>query len=152
MMTTNIASNCDLIVTDGDVLHYQTFVQFAVVDGKQVYDKSEELYFAHIRPRPEAELAPEVHTDPGEEAAAAAEGPEDDEGEAAENESDDEDEASYAVHAVPSEEGPPAAPAGRYDTARARLDEGVDQSWVRDSSQSTPSSRRPCISSTWATA
>jgi amidohydrolase family protein len=44
--------DCDAIVTDGDLLHYQTFVQYAVVDGKLVYDKEKELYFAHIRPRP----------------------------------------------------------------------------------------------------
>ena len=44
--------DCDAIVTDGDILHYQTFVQYAVVDGKLVYDKEKELYFAHIRPRP----------------------------------------------------------------------------------------------------
>ena len=70
--------DCDLIVTDGDVLHYQTFVQYAVVEGKQVYDKQEELYFAHIRPRPEhPELAPEEHVDPGEAAAAAADGADD---------------------------------------------------------------------------
>jgi len=44
--------DCDAIVTDGDLLHYQTFVQYTVVDGKLVYDKEKELYFAHIRPRP----------------------------------------------------------------------------------------------------
>lgn len=44
--------DCDLIVTDGELLHYQTFVQYAVVDGKLVYDKEKELFFAHIRPRP----------------------------------------------------------------------------------------------------
>lgn len=49
-----IGKDCDVIVTDGDVLHYKTFVQWAVVDGKVVYDKEKELYFAHIRPRPEA--------------------------------------------------------------------------------------------------
>ena len=47
--------DCDLVVTDGDLLHYQTFVQYAVVDGKVVYDKEKELFFAHIRPRPAAE-------------------------------------------------------------------------------------------------
>ncbi len=47
-----VGKDCDLIVTDGDVLHYQSFVQFAVVAGRLVYDKEEELYFAHIRPRP----------------------------------------------------------------------------------------------------
>lgn len=44
--------DCDAIVTDGDLLHYQTFVQYTVVDGKLVYDKEQEIYFAHIRPRP----------------------------------------------------------------------------------------------------
>lgn len=43
---------CDAIVADGDILHYQTFVQWAVVGGKLVYDKEDELFFAHIRPRP----------------------------------------------------------------------------------------------------
>jgi imidazolonepropionase-like amidohydrolase len=70
--------DCDLIVTDGDVLHYQTLVQYTVVEGKLVYDKSKELYFAHIRPRPVATLAPEARQDPGEkkeEVAAETEGP-----------------------------------------------------------------------------
>ena len=79
--TLEVGKDCDLVVTDGDILHYQTFVQYAVVDGKQVYDKQDELFFAHIRPRPEAAIAPEVHVDPGEEAAAAADEPaEDDDG------------------------------------------------------------------------
>jgi len=47
-----IGKDCDAIVTDGDLLHYRTFVQYAVVDGRLVYDKEKELYFAHIRPRP----------------------------------------------------------------------------------------------------
>lgn len=58
--------DCDLLVTDGDVLHYQTLVQYTVVEGKQVYDKSQELFYAHIRPRPTAQLAPEVRQDKGE--------------------------------------------------------------------------------------
>lgn len=49
-----VGKDCDVIVTDGDVLHYKTFVQWAIVDGKIAYDKEKELYFAHIRPRPEA--------------------------------------------------------------------------------------------------
>ena len=71
--TLEVGKDCVLVVTDGDILHYQTFVQFAVVDGKQVYDKQEELFFAHIRPRAESSIAPEVHVDPGEESAAADE-------------------------------------------------------------------------------
>jgi len=50
--TLEVGKDMDAIVTDGDVLHYQTFVQWAVVHGKQVYDKEKEIYFAHIRPRP----------------------------------------------------------------------------------------------------
>jgi hypothetical protein len=38
-----------------------------VVAGKQVYDKEQELYFAHIRPRPSSALAPETRVDPGTE-------------------------------------------------------------------------------------
>lgn len=75
-----VGKDADVIITDGDLLHYQTFVQYAVVDGKIAYDKEEELYFAHIRPRPESELAPESHVDPGEEVDEDAEG-EDENGE-----------------------------------------------------------------------
>ncbi len=64
--TLEVGKDCDLIVTDGDLLHYQTFVQYTVVDGQLVYDKEEELYFAHIRPRPEKEIAPEEALDAGE--------------------------------------------------------------------------------------
>ena len=64
-----VGKDADLIVTDGDVLHYATFVQWAVVDGEIVYDKEDEMYFAHIRPRPESELAPAEKVDPGEEGA-----------------------------------------------------------------------------------
>ncbi len=60
-----VGKDCDLIVTDGDLLHYETFVQYAVVDGKQVYDKEQELFFAHIRPRAPNE-APEKKLDRGE--------------------------------------------------------------------------------------
>ncbi len=52
--TLEVGKDCDLIVTDGDLLHYQTFVQYTVVDGQLVYDKEEELFFAHIRPRRES--------------------------------------------------------------------------------------------------
>jgi len=61
-----VGKDCDLIVTDGDLLHYQTFVQWAVIDGQVVYDKQDELYFAHIRPRAETEIAPLRRLDAGE--------------------------------------------------------------------------------------
>jgi imidazolonepropionase-like amidohydrolase len=50
--TLEVGKDCDLLVADGDLLHYRTFVQYTVVDGKVVYDKEKELFFAHIRPRP----------------------------------------------------------------------------------------------------
>ena len=49
--TLEVGKDCDLIVTDGDLLHYKTFVQYTVVDGRLAYDKEKELFFAHIRPR-----------------------------------------------------------------------------------------------------
>ena len=79
--TLELGKDADMIITDGDVMHYQTFVQWAVVDGKVVYDKQAELYFAHIRPRPEATLAPESRLDAGE---TAEEEPEEGAGDGAE--------------------------------------------------------------------
>jgi hypothetical protein len=62
-----VGKDCDLIVTDGDILHYNTLVQWAVVDGRISYDKQKELYFAQIRPRPEPPAAaPERKLDKGE--------------------------------------------------------------------------------------
>lgn len=61
-----VGKDADLIITDGDVLHYETFVQWALVEGKVVYDKQAELYYAHIRPRPETEVAPAEKVDVGE--------------------------------------------------------------------------------------
>lgn len=67
--TLEVGKDCDLIVTDGDLLHYKTFVQYTVVDGKLVYDKEKELFFAHIRPRTPAAPA-EKKIDKGESPAA----------------------------------------------------------------------------------
>lgn len=72
-----VGKDADLIVTDGDLLHYQTFVQWAIVDGEIVYDKQEEMFFAHIRPRPETALAPVERVDAGEADAKDPEGDDD---------------------------------------------------------------------------
>jgi adenine deaminase len=74
-----LGKDCDAIVTDGDLLHYQTFVQYTVVDGKLVYDKEKELYFAHIRPRPKKpeEPAPAAAEEPKAEEEKAEEPPAD---------------------------------------------------------------------------
>lgn len=80
--------DCDLAITDGDILHYESFVQWAVVDGKIVYDKQKELYFAQIRPR--AEPAPERKLDKGEtDAKPAAEPKEGEEKKGAEDKNDE---------------------------------------------------------------
>ncbi len=61
----------DLLVCDGDLFDYRTFVQWAVVNGRIVYDKQAMPYFAHIRPRPSPAvqvLEKLQETDGGEEA------------------------------------------------------------------------------------
>lgn len=81
-----VGKDCDVIVTDGDLLHYRTFVQYAIVDGRVVYDKQDELFFAHIRPRPEVEV------DAGETTEESAEGSDDDESDESDEESDEDGE------------------------------------------------------------
>ena len=49
-----IGKDADLIICDGDLFDYRTFVQWAVVNGEVVYDKDEAPYFSHIRPREQA--------------------------------------------------------------------------------------------------
>jgi|GEM_PF-257860 len=49
-----VGKDADLIVCDGDLLHYKTMVQWTVVNGKIAYDKEKESLFAHIRPRGKA--------------------------------------------------------------------------------------------------
>lgn len=46
-----VGKDADFILCDGDLFHYRTFVQWAVVDGAVSYDKMKAPYFAHIRPR-----------------------------------------------------------------------------------------------------
>jgi len=85
--TLEVGKDCDAILTDGDLLHYQTFVQYTVVDGKLVYDKEKELYYAHIRPRPKK---------PVPEAAAPAPEEEKPEGEKTKDEAADEEKKDEA--------------------------------------------------------
>lgn len=46
-----VGKDADLIICDGDLFHYRTFVEWAVVNGRVAYDKAKAPYFAHIRPR-----------------------------------------------------------------------------------------------------
>jgi imidazolonepropionase-like amidohydrolase len=42
--------DADVIVLDGDLFDYRSFVQYAFVDGKLRYEKNAETFFSHIRP------------------------------------------------------------------------------------------------------
>jgi hypothetical protein len=53
MGSLEVGKDANIIVCDGDLFHYRSFVQWAVVDGKLMYDKQKASYFAHIRPRAE---------------------------------------------------------------------------------------------------
>ena len=44
--------DADLILLDGELLDYESFVYYAVVNGRLVYDKAKEPLFAELRPRP----------------------------------------------------------------------------------------------------
>lgn len=51
-----VGKDADLLVCDGDLLHYMTQVHYTIVNGRVVYDKSKESLFAHIRPEGEREV------------------------------------------------------------------------------------------------
>jgi len=44
-----VGKDADLLILDGDPLHYKTFVQIAIVNGKVVYEKDKEPFYSHIR-------------------------------------------------------------------------------------------------------
>lgn len=41
--------DADVLILDGDPLHYQTFVQIAIVNGKIAYEKDKESFYRHIK-------------------------------------------------------------------------------------------------------
>jgi hypothetical protein len=41
--------DADILILDGDPLHYRTFVATAIVNGKVVYEKSKEPFYSHIQ-------------------------------------------------------------------------------------------------------
>jgi imidazolonepropionase-like amidohydrolase len=41
--------DADILILDGDPLHYATFVEVALVNGKVVYEKAEDPPFRHIK-------------------------------------------------------------------------------------------------------
>ncbi|MEO0481118.1 MAG: amidohydrolase family protein, partial [Planctomycetota bacterium] len=40
--------DADILILDGDPLHYRTFVQTAYVNGRVVYEKDAESFFRHL--------------------------------------------------------------------------------------------------------
>lgn len=45
-----IGKDADLIIADGDILHYMTLVHYSIVNGRVAYEKAKDTLFAHIRP------------------------------------------------------------------------------------------------------
>jgi imidazolonepropionase-like amidohydrolase len=41
--------DADILILDGDPLHYRTFVQTAIVSGKVVYEKDKEPFYRRIQ-------------------------------------------------------------------------------------------------------
>jgi len=46
-----VGKDMDALVVKGDLLHYQTLVEWTVVNGRVAYDKAKDSLFEHIRPR-----------------------------------------------------------------------------------------------------
>lgn len=46
-----VGKDCDLVVTSGDLLHYETLVEWAIVDGRVAYDRDADSLLRHVRPR-----------------------------------------------------------------------------------------------------
>ena len=49
MGSIEVGKDADLLILDGDPLHYATFVETAVVNGKVVYEKDKEPFYRHIK-------------------------------------------------------------------------------------------------------
>ena len=41
--------DADVIILDGHPFHYNTFVEFTLINGKVLYDKAQSTYFSHIK-------------------------------------------------------------------------------------------------------
>ena len=59
--------DADFIVLDGELLDYDAFVQYTVVNGRLVYDKAKESLFRDLRPRPSTYQEPRPPEPPPEE-------------------------------------------------------------------------------------
>ena len=43
-----VGKDADIIILDGHPFHYNTFVEFTLINGKVLYDKKKSTYFSHI--------------------------------------------------------------------------------------------------------
>jgi len=43
-----VGKDADIIILDGHPFHYNTFVEFTLINGKVLYDKTKSTYFSHI--------------------------------------------------------------------------------------------------------
>ena len=43
-----VGKDADIIILDGHPFHYNTFVEFTLINGKVLYDKKQSTYFSHI--------------------------------------------------------------------------------------------------------
>lgn len=46
-----VGKDADFVIVTGEILHYETMVQYAVINGRMAYDRDEQPLFRHIRPR-----------------------------------------------------------------------------------------------------
>jgi imidazolonepropionase-like amidohydrolase len=46
-----VGKDCDLLITSGDLLHYETLVEWAVVNGRVAYDRQQDSLLRAVRPR-----------------------------------------------------------------------------------------------------
>jgi imidazolonepropionase-like amidohydrolase len=44
-----VGKDADVLILDGQPLHYRTFVETAIVNGKIVYEKDKEPFYRHIK-------------------------------------------------------------------------------------------------------
>lgn len=59
-----VGKDADFIVLDGELLDYQSFVYYSVVNGRLVYDKAKEPLFRDLRPRPSTYQEPKPEPPP----------------------------------------------------------------------------------------
>jgi hypothetical protein len=53
-----VGKDADLVLCDGDILHYMTQVRYTIVNGRVAYNKAKETLYAHIRPTGKPEVTP----------------------------------------------------------------------------------------------